>query len=132
MAVERQGWRFVVEELQRVGAEVHLAEPGEAAALKGKKKRAKTDWADARHLRELLLIGRLPESWIPPAHILDLRARVRARHLLSHSGPSGSSGAFGALSPRARATAQPVQRREASVACRADAPGRCPEQITIA
>ena len=40
--------------------------------------------ADARHLRELLLIGRLPESWIPPAHILDLRARVRTRHLLSH------------------------------------------------
>ena len=78
------GWRFVVEELQRVGAEVHLAEPAEAAALKGKKKRAKTDWADARHLRELLLIGRVPESWIPPAHILDLRARVRTRHLLSH------------------------------------------------
>jgi transposase len=78
------GWRFVVEELERIGAEVHLAEPAEAAALKGKKKRAKTDWADARHLRELLLIGRLPESWIPPTHILDLRARVRTRHLLSH------------------------------------------------
>lgn len=78
------GWRFVVEELERVGAEVHLAEPAEASALKGKKQRAKTDWADARHLRELLLIGRLPESWIPPAHILDLRARVRTRHLLSH------------------------------------------------
>jgi len=78
------GWRFVVEELERVGADVHLAEPAEASALKGKKKRAKTDWADARHLRELLLIGRLPESSIPPAHILDLRARVRTRHLLSH------------------------------------------------
>jgi transposase len=78
------GWRFVAEELAQVGADVHLAEPTEAAALKGKKKRAKTDWADARHLRELLLIGRVPESWIPPAHILDLRARVRARHLLSH------------------------------------------------
>jgi transposase len=78
------GWRFVVEELQRVGAEVHLAEPAETSALKGKKKRAKTDWADARHLRELLLLGKLPESWIPPAHILDLRARVRTWHLLSH------------------------------------------------
>jgi transposase len=78
------GWRFVVEELQRVGADVHLAEPAEASALKGKKKRAKTDWADARHLRELLLIGRLPESWIAPAHLLDLRARVRCRHTLSH------------------------------------------------
>jgi transposase len=78
------GWRFVVEELQRVGAEVHLAEAAEASALKGKKRRAKTDFADARHLRELLLIGRIPESWISPAHILDLRARVRTRHLLSH------------------------------------------------
>ncbi len=62
------GWRFVVEELQRVGADAHLAEPAETSTLKGKKKRAKTDWADARHLRELLLIGRLPESWIAPAH----------------------------------------------------------------
>jgi transposase len=74
------GWRFVVEELERVAAEVHLAEPAETSALRGPKKRAKTDWADARHLRELLLIGRLPESWIPPAHILDLRAIVRLRH----------------------------------------------------
>jgi transposase len=76
------GWRFVVEELQRVGAEAHLAEPAETSGLKGKKQRAKTDWADARHLRELLLIGRLPESWIAPAHLLDLRARVRCRHTL--------------------------------------------------
>ena len=77
------GWRFVVEELRSVGAVVHLAEPTETAARKGKKKRAKTDRADARHLRELLMIKRLPESWIPPDHILDLRARVRLRHTLS-------------------------------------------------
>src|SRR5437660_7909624 len=46
------GWRFVVEELQRVGASVHLAEPAETAARRGRKKRAKTDRADARLLRE--------------------------------------------------------------------------------
>ena len=46
------------------------------------KKRAKSDRADARHLRELLMVGRLPESWIPPEHLLDLRARVRLRHTL--------------------------------------------------
>jgi transposase len=78
------GWRFVVEELRRVGAVVHLAEPAETAARRGNKKRAKSDRGDARHLRELLMIGRLPESWIPPGHILDLRARVRLRHTLSH------------------------------------------------
>jgi transposase len=76
------GWRFVVEELRRVGATVHLAEPAETAARRGNKKRAKNDRADARHLRELLMAGRLPESWIPPDHILDLRARVRLRHSL--------------------------------------------------
>jgi transposase len=77
------GWRFVVEELRRVGAVVHLAEPAEVAARRGNKKRPKNDRADARHLRELLMIRRLPESWIPPDHILDLRARVRLRHTLS-------------------------------------------------
>ena|SRR5947209_6348884 len=76
------GWRFVVEELQRVGASVHLAEPAETAARRGRKKRAKTDRADARLLRELVMVGRLPESWIAPDHILDLRARVRLRHTL--------------------------------------------------
>jgi transposase len=77
------GWRFVVQELRRVGAAVHLAEPADTAALRGPKKRAKGDKADARHLRELLMVKRLPESWIPPEHILDLRARVRLRHTLS-------------------------------------------------
>ena len=76
------GWRFFVEELRAVGAGVHLAEPAETAALRGNKQRAKTDRADARHHRELLMAGRLPESWIPPDHILDLRARVRLRHTL--------------------------------------------------
>jgi transposase len=77
------GWRFLVEELKAVGAEVHLAEPAETSARRGRKKRAKTDRADARHLRELLLQGRLPESWIPPAHLLELRSKVRLRHTLA-------------------------------------------------
>src|SRR5215203_2249714 len=76
------GWRFVVEELRAIGAEPHLAEPAEASALKGSKRRAKTDRGDARHLRELLMTGRLPESYIAPEHLLDLRARVRLRHAL--------------------------------------------------
>jgi transposase len=77
------GWRFLVEELRRVGAGVHLADPAETAALRGSKKRAKNDRADARHLRMLLMAGRLPESWIPPDHILNLRAQARLRHTLS-------------------------------------------------
>jgi transposase len=48
------GWRFVVEELTRAGFEPHLAEPADTAAARGKKRRAKTDRADAKHLRVLL------------------------------------------------------------------------------
>jgi transposase len=76
------GWRFMVEELRRIGAGVHLAEPADTAWLRGPKKRAKDDRSDARHLRELLIAGRVPESWIAPDHILDLRAQVRLRHTL--------------------------------------------------
>jgi transposase len=71
------GWRYVVEELARAKITAHLAEPAETAARRGSKRRAKTDWADARHLRQLLAEGRIPESWIPPAHVLETRALVR-------------------------------------------------------
>jgi transposase len=77
------GWRFVVEEVRAVGGRAHLAEPAQTSDLRGSKKRAKSDRADARHLRELLMVARLPESWISPDHILDLRARVRLRHTLT-------------------------------------------------
>jgi len=77
------GWRFVVEELELAGAGAVLAEPAETRALRGPKRRAKTDRADARHLRELLERGAVPESWIPPGHLLELRALVRLRHSLA-------------------------------------------------
>lgn len=76
------GWRFIVEELVAAGMTAHLAEPAETANLRGRKARAKTDRADARHLRELLQQGRLPEAWAPPAEILELRQRVRLRKTL--------------------------------------------------
>jgi hypothetical protein len=63
----------VVEELEAAGLIAHLAEPAETSAARGPKKRAKTDGADAKHLRELVEAQRLWESWIPPAHGLDLR-----------------------------------------------------------
>ncbi len=78
MAVEGcTGWRYVVEELAAAGATAHLADPAETAGLRGPKKRAKTDRADARLLRTLLCEGRLPESWIPPTHVLEVRTLGR-------------------------------------------------------
>jgi len=76
------GWRFVVEELHRVGATVLWPSRRRPPSGGDARKRPKTDRADARLLRELVLVGRLPESWIAPDHILELRARVRLRHML--------------------------------------------------
>ena len=50
----------------------HLAEPVETSALRGRKRRAKTDRTDAEWLRELLFQGRLPEAWLPPEHVREL------------------------------------------------------------
>jgi transposase len=76
------GWLFVCEALAAAGAVTHLAEPAETAARRGTKRRAKTDRADARHLRTLLCEGRLPEAWIPPEHVRRWRTRTRLRKTL--------------------------------------------------
>src|SRR6266498_2563730 len=54
----------------------------ETAGKRGRKRRAKTDNADCDLQLRLLLAGELPESWIPPAQILELRTRVRMRKTL--------------------------------------------------
>src|SRR5215204_4645230 len=76
------GWRYVVEGMKRAGIEPHLAEPAETKALQGPKKRAKTDRLDAGHLRDLMVIDRLAEAWIPPDHIQEIRTLMRLRHSL--------------------------------------------------
>jgi len=74
------GWRYVAEELAAAGVVAHLAEPADTAAARGRKRHAKTDKTDSRHLRALLAEGRLPECWIPPAHILECRALLETYH----------------------------------------------------
>jgi hypothetical protein len=76
------GWLFVCEALVEAGATPHLAEPVETSALRGKKRRAKTDRGDARWLRTLLCEGPLPEAWIPSAHVREWRTRARLRKTL--------------------------------------------------
>ena len=125
------GWRYVTEELQRAGTEAHLAEPADTAAARGRKKRAKTDRADARLQRELLAQGRLPECWIPPSHVLECRALLELYHdlrtehtawvqrvhaVLFHQGAP----AFHDLS---RATRRPSWPSWPAATCRR--PGRC-------
>jgi hypothetical protein len=74
------GWRYVAEELAAAGATAHLAEPADTAFARGRKRHAKTDKTDSRHLRMLLAEGRLPECWIPPGHILECRALLETYH----------------------------------------------------
>lgn len=72
------GWRYVVEEMTRAGLRPVLADPAETATLRGRKRRAKTDRADAKLLREALAAGRIPQCYIPPAYVLECRALLEA------------------------------------------------------
>jgi transposase len=74
------GWRCVAEERRRAGVEQHLAEPADTSALRGPKRRAKTDKADAQLLRELLAAGRIPECYIPPTPVLEWPALLELYH----------------------------------------------------
>lgn len=74
------GWRYVAEEMRCAGVVPHLAEPADTSVLRGPKRRAKTDKADAQLLRQLLTEGRVPECYIPPPQVLDWRARLQLYH----------------------------------------------------
>ncbi len=74
------GWRYVAEELAAAGIAAHVGEPADTAAARGRKRHAKTDKTDSRHLRVLLAEGRLPGCWIPPAQILEYRALLETYH----------------------------------------------------
>src|SRR6476646_7844487 len=74
------GWRYVAEELAAAGVSAHVGEPADTAAARGRKRHAKTDKRDSRHLRQLLAEGRLPECWIAPAQILECRALLETYH----------------------------------------------------
>jgi len=70
------GWYWVVDLLQADGARVHLANP---SALNWGQRRVKNDVADATDLADMLRLGRLPEAWIAPPAIRELRELVRYR-----------------------------------------------------
>jgi Transposase len=77
------GWRWVWRELVAGDFEVRLAEPVQTRALLGRRRSAKTDRLDARWLARLLAKEMLPQSWIPPAQIQELRDRTRLRKALA-------------------------------------------------
>jgi len=66
--------------LKAAGAEVHLAHPLGVKAFSYR--RVKNDERDAADLADLLRMGRLPEAWIAPHEIRELRELTRYRHKL--------------------------------------------------
>jgi len=59
---------------------VHVAAPQKVRVIAESKR--KTDKYDSRMLAELLRVGFLPESWIPPREIRVLRGQIRQRYHL--------------------------------------------------
>ena len=67
---------MAVDVLQELGATVHLADPN---ALNWGERRVKNDVVDATDLADMLRLGRLPEAWIAPPALRELRELVRYR-----------------------------------------------------
>ncbi len=65
------GWYWAADTLTAAGAEVHLAHPLGVKAFSYR--RVKNDERDAADLADLLRMGRLPEAWIAPAGVRELR-----------------------------------------------------------
>jgi transposase len=76
------GWYWAADTLAAAGAEVHLAHPLGVKAFTYR--RVKNDERDAADLADLLRMGRLPEAWIAPAEVRELRELTRYRHKLVH------------------------------------------------
>jgi transposase len=71
------GWGWLVELLEELELEPHLVHPSRCKAIA--LARLKNDKVDARTLAQLLRADLLPEAWIAPPEIRDLRALLRHR-----------------------------------------------------
>jgi transposase len=74
------GWYWAADTLAAAGAEVHLAHPLGVKAFTYR--RVKNDERDAADLADLLRMGRLPEAWIAPPQVRELREITRYRQKL--------------------------------------------------
>jgi hypothetical protein len=92
VAVEASGgWYWFMDELEKAGLDARLVNPLEANTAWAAKI---TDKLDAKGLAILLRSGTLPEVWIPPAGLRDLRGLMRTRLATqSHARTTNRSGA---------------------------------------
>src|SRR5918999_2706207 len=87
------GWEWLADLLEEHGYELHPAHPPRTQAIASA--RVKTDDVDARTLAHLLRADLLPESYVAPRGLRDLRDLLRQRVVLN-------ADAHGAQEPRPR------------------------------
>ena len=75
------GWEWLAELLEEAGYDLHLAHPLRTRAIAAA--RVKTDAIDARTLAQLLRAGMLPEAYVAPRELRDLRELLRHRATLT-------------------------------------------------
>ena len=75
------GWYWAADVIAECGARLHLAHPLGIAGYANR--RVKNDIRDATLLADLLRLGRLPEAWVAPPEVRELREMVRYRAKLS-------------------------------------------------
>ncbi len=71
------GWYWAADVIAECGARLHLAHPLGIAGYENR--RVKNDIRDATLLADLLRLGRLPEAWVAPPEVRQLREIVRYR-----------------------------------------------------
>ena len=76
------GWEWLADLLEEAGYGVHLAHPLRTRAIAAA--RVKTDAVDAPTLAHLLRTGLLPEAYIAPPELRDLRELLRHRVVLTN------------------------------------------------
>lgn len=90
------GWYWAVDALLAAKFDVHLAHPYGMKALR-KRKRVKTDARDAYEMANLLRLGSLPEAYIAPPELRELRELVRHRQQLVKLSTATKNGVRGLL-----------------------------------
>jgi len=89
------GWYWAADVLAECGARLHLAHPLGIKAFAYQ--RVKKDESDAQLLADLLRMGRLPESWIAPPEVRELREAVRYRHKIVEARANAKAQVHGVL-----------------------------------
>ena len=106
------GWEWLAELLEEAGYDLHLAHPLRTRAIAAA--RVKTDAIDAKTLAHLLRAGFLPEAYVAPRELRDLRELLRHR---VDADPDALSG----QEPRARDPRQARHRATSTPTCSAKA-----------